>query len=215
MKKNLLNILLYSCLSLFILLLILVLTVDVKINPATDYGVGLYTINEMFLVNFDNLEVWDLVSDAFMYASLLVVLFFACIGAYQLFKNKSIKKVDSRILLLGCFMVLLAVVWILFDEIIVVNYRPIYIEGQLEGSFPSTHVLIVTFIYLVMGQFLNMENKSKLFKYVYYTLACFIIVFTSLARIMSLMHWFTDVLGGVLLGLTLYFSYLKILKKLN
>ena len=215
MKKNLLNILFYSCLGLFLLLLILILTVDVSINPITNYGVGLYSLNELFLVNIGDVKMWDMISDVFLVSSILSVFCIACLGLYQLIKYKSFKKVDSKILLLGGFIVIMIVIWLVFDNLLIINYRPIYIDGQLEGSFPSTHILVVTFVYLVSCQFFDMENKTKLFKIVLYGFSLVAILLTSVGRMFSLMHWFTDVLGGILLGLVLYFAYLKILQKLQ
>jgi len=220
MKKNFLNILLCSCLSLFILLVILILVVDVQIHPYTLESVGMYNLNKIFLFNNDMIKLWDMVCDLFMYNAIFLVLVIASVGAYQLFKNKSLKKVDNEILLLGGFIIILAVAWILFDKVLVINHRPIFVDGELEGSFPSTHVMLVTFVYLAIGQFIKFKNKPKMVKRVYYGVAIFLITLTSIGRILSLMHWFTDVLGGILLGLTFYFAYLKSIeivknKKLN
>ena len=93
----------------------------------------------------------------------------------------------------------------------VINHRPIIVDGEIEGSFPSTHVMLVTFVYLALGQFLKLDSKPNKVKYVYYVSASIVIIITSLGRILSSMHWFTDVLGGILLGLTLYFAYLKVI----
>ena len=211
MKKNLLNILLFSCLSLFVLLVILILVVDVQIHPYTLQNVGLYSLNELFIFNNNSQKMWDIMSDVFMYIAIAGVLVVACLGAYQLVKNKSFKKVDSEIILLGGFIIILAVAWILFDKFVVINHRPIIVDGEIEGSFPSTHVMLVTFVYLALGQFLKLDSKPNKVKYVYYVSASIVIVITSLGRILSSMHWFTDVLGGILLGLTLYFAYLKVI----
>ncbi len=216
MKKNLLNILLFTSLSLFVLLLILVLVVDVTTIPFNG-KIGLTSLNKIFyyVLDFDTRLMIDSISDIFMYASILGVVVIAGLGAYQLFKNKSIKKVDSKIILLGCFIVIAGIIWVLFDNIIVINYRPFNYEGKLEGSFPSTHVMLVTFVYLASLKFFNFDNKPKYFKYILYGSSIFVIIFTGACRILSLMHWFTDVLGGVLIGLTLYFGYLKSIEIVN
>lgn len=211
MKKNLLNILLFSCLSLFVLLVILILVVDVQVHPYTLKNVGLYSLNELFILNNSSQKMWDVLSDVFMYIAIVGVLVVAVFGAYQLIKNKSFKKVDSEIILLGGFIILLAIAWILFDKFVVINHRPIIVDGEIEGSFPSTHVMLVTFVYLALGQFLKLDSKPNKVKYVYYVIASIVIIITSLGRILSSMHWFTDVLGGILLGLTLYFAYLKVI----
>ena len=194
MKKNLLNILLFTSFSLFVLLLILILVVDVTTIPFNG-KIGLTSLNKIFyyVLDFDTRLMIDSISD-FLLDSL---------------------KGQGILLLLGCFIVIAGIIWVLFDNIIVINYRPFNYEGKLEGSFPSTHVMLVTFVYLASLKFFNFDNKPKSFKYILYGFSIFVIIFTGACRILSLMHWFTDVLGGVLIGLTLYFGYLKSIEIVN
>ena len=63
------------------------------------------------------------------------------------------------------------------------------------------NILVLTFVYLVSCQFFDMENKTKLFKIVLYGFSLVAILLTSVGRMFSLMQWFTDVLGGILLGI--------------
>ncbi len=191
----------------FVLLMVLVLTCDVQTVLTTGTELGLFEFNNLFTVQ-GNAE-YDAVSDFLLYTSFMLVVIFAINGLYQLIKFKSLKKVDGKIISFGIIMVLMVIVWILFDKLIIINYRPILIDGKLEGSFPSTHVMVVTFIYLATPAFLQIKNKTRLFKIVIYIVIAIAIILVSVTRILSSMHWFTDVIGGIIIGLFFYFCFLK------
>ena len=73
------------------------------------------------------------------WAGLVPVFFgfsFAVFGLVQWIKRRNILKVDSDILLLGCFYIVVLAVYLLFENL-AINYRPILINGYLEASYPS------------------------------------------------------------------------------
>ena len=94
-------------------------------------------------------EVWDKVTDLLLVGSILVLSLFVIMGAYQLFKRKSLKKVDREILGMVPSLVLMLAVYLIFGKLLVVNYRPIPVDGVMEVSFPSSHVMAVTTILLM------------------------------------------------------------------
>lgn len=61
---------------------------------------------------------------------------FALLGAAQLVRRKSLLKVDGSILALGVFYITVLAAYLIFEEV-VVNYRPVLIDGKLEASYPS------------------------------------------------------------------------------
>jgi hypothetical protein len=69
---------------------------------------------------------------------------FACLGLYQWITRKSLKKVDQELLWFPLPLAIMAVVFIIFDKIIVLATRP---NGSGEPSFPSTHVMVVATIF--------------------------------------------------------------------
>ena len=207
MKKNI-NYFIIGSFLLFVLLTVLVLTCDVQKYVVTDSNLGLYSFNQLFRV--DGNKNWDYISDYLLYTSLFLVAILAFNGLYQLIKFKKFSLIDTKIIAFGVIIVLMIIVWVLFDKIIIINHRPLKIDGELEGSYPSTHVMVVTFIYLGVISFLSMKNKNKAFKIAVYSSIILAILLVSVSRILSEMHWFTDVIGGIILGLFFYFVYLKI-----
>ena len=189
--------------------------VDKAVNIYTFEEIGLATINDaLFKLNNDP-KLWDALGDMYMVMSLFIVLIFAIKGLMQLIKEKSLKKVDKDILSFGILFGVLAVFWIIFDYLFIVNYRPIPVDGKLEGSYPSTHVLIVTYTLLSATTLIkpqpNVNKKAlKLFYITVYSCVLFLIIMTGLSRMLANMHWFTDVLAGALLGSALYFGSLKL-----
>ncbi len=73
---------------------------------------------------------------------IFICLCFGVLGLVQLIKRRSLLKVDSDILILGAYYVLVIACYLVF-EVIPINYRPVMIEGRLEASYPSSTTLLV------------------------------------------------------------------------
>lgn len=194
------------CWGVFLLLLILLSTVDEVENHVG--SIGLYSLNKSFLVSrYD--ENWDVLSDVVLYFSLAFAGGLMIYGLNQLITRKSFFKVDKDILFAGGGILLILVLWFLFDKAFVVNYRPILIDDFAYASFPSTHVMFSTFVLLVSCRIIIKRNPYTLvYSIAGYVGMSFLILISTLGRILSCMHWMTDVLGGVCIGLGLYFLVL-------
>ena len=136
-----------------------------------------------------------------------MALGYAIVGLIQLIKRKSIKKVDKSIILLGCFYVLMVIIYFGFEKLHL-NYRPILIDGKLDPSFPSTHVLLALFIG-VSGILINKELfKKPLIINIVITL---LVVSMIVIRTISGMHWLTDVVGALLIDSTLLYIFYSLI----
>ena len=131
---------------------------------------------------------------------------FAAWGCIQWIRRKSILKVDRSILALGVFYVAVAAAYLLFESV-VINYRPVLIEGRLEASYPSSTTLLVLCVMpTALMQLRSRIQNPMLCKIVRMAIAAFI-VFMVAGRLISGVHWLTDIIGGILLSGGLVMMY--------
>ena len=131
---------------------------------------------------------------------------FALTGLWQWIRRKNILKVDRSILLLGVFYAVVLAVY-LFFEIVVINYRPVLIEGFLEASYPSsTTVLVLCVMPTAVLQLRSHIKKRAIRKGTSMAVAVFT-AFMVIARLFSGVHWVTDIVGGILLSAGLVLLY--------
>lgn len=185
----------------FILWTALLFRVDVRPIGPNGSLVGLSTLNQFFHsatgVHMSLYAITD-------WLSLIPIIFaasFAILGLAQLIRRKSISKVDRNILILGGFYIIIMAFYILF-EIFPVNYRPILINGVLEASYPSSTTLLTLCIMPTTAIQLNKRIKKPLVSIIHLFTA-FIII----ARLVSGVHWLSDIIGGVLLSASLVNFY--------
>lgn len=211
MKKNLvISIALFTS---FIIFTILVMNVDLKPIGPNNSVVGFSTLNGWFnnLANA-NFVIYN-ITDWLSLIPIGIGIFYGIIGLIQLIKRRSLLKVDTNILALGIFYILTLAVY-LFFEFVVINRRPVLIDGYLESSYPSsTTILVLCF----MGT-LIIENNiylKKTPKIVLNTITTLFIVFMVIGRLISRVHWITDIMAGVIISFSLNYLYLFLYQFLN
>lgn len=144
---------------------------------------------------------WDLITNIILIAALAIFAVFALLGLFQWITRKSLKKVDRSLLMFPIPLVLMAIVYFVFDKLIVLSTRP---NGSGEPSFPSTHVMVVATIFLMAAIIIPRYIKSKTMVIILDILMLALIVLVSMGRILANMHWPTDVAGG--LGFAILFA---------
>ena len=192
----------------FVLWTLVIKFVDVKSIVPNGSVVGFATINRYFHnLTGVNLTLYN-ITDWLGLVPLIICFCFAILGLIEWLKRKSILKVDLNLLLLGGFYILVFSAYILF-EMFAINYRPILINGYLEASYPSsTTLLVMCVIPTAMMQF-NFRIKKPVFRKCIFALLTLFIVFMVVGRLISGVHWLSDIIGGALLScslVTLYYA---------
>ena len=196
----------FSLLLSFTLWTLLILIIDVRPVGVNDTSLGFATLN-IWLHKLLGVHMsLYMITDWLSLIPLSVCSLFAGIGLGQLIKRKSLKKVDMDIILLGVYYLLVIICFTGF-EFIPINYRPILIEGVMELSYPSSTTLLVlsvmpTMVFQAKRRLTNkyFRNITCIFTYLYST-------FMVIGRLFSGVHWFTDIIGGILLSAGLFLTY--------
>ena len=87
-------------------------------------------------------------------------------------------------------------------------------NGFLEASFPSSHTLMTI---CLCGSSIIINNRllKNTFTKVVNVISLFIIVITIIGRFISGVHWFSDIIGGILISsflLMLFYSIVNFIE---
>ena len=192
----------------FALWTLLVRFVDVRAIGPAGSSVGLAALNgfvhELTGVNW----ILYTVTDWLGLVPIAVALGFAILGLAQLIKRKSLRRVDHSILSLGVFYIVVMAAYVFF-EIVVINYRPTLIDGFLEASYPSSTTMLVMCVMPTAAMQLKVRIKNTALRR---CTVIAIVVFTAfmvIGRLLSGVHWLTDIIGGALFSTGLVMTYYK------
>ena len=146
------------------------------------------------------------------YFSILVLCVFALLGAAQLIRRRSLKKVDRQILAMGGLFVLTLILYVFFEKV-VVNFRPVILpdEAGPEASFPSSHTMLVMVILgsvcMVLKKYVRSPGLCTVLR-----LLCILLILAMICgRLLCGCHWFTDILGGVLVSAAMLFLFAAVI----
>lgn len=140
---------------------------------------------------------------------------FACLGLIQWIHRKEVLKVDDSLLVLGGFYLTVMAAYFLF-ETFPVNYRPVLVNGRLEASYPSSTTLLVLCIMPTAVRQLKERNIPG--KRIVLPLIRIFTVLMVVGRLLSGVHWLTDIIGSLLLSaglVKLYQSFIISFSKKN
>lgn len=144
---------------------------------------------------------------------LLIAFIYVIIGIKQLITRKSLLKVDKEIYLLGLFYILVLGVYIFFEKV-VINYRPVLIDNILEPSYPSSHTLMSICI-CISSIMINKKLFRNNLADIENIISIIVMVLIIVGRIISGVHWFTDILGGIIISSTLVVLFYTILSSIK
>ena len=195
-----------TLLAAFALWTVLVSVVDVRPIGPDGSSVGFATLNR-FIYGLTGVN-WFLysITDWMGLVPIAMALGFAILGLVQLMTRKSLWRVDRSILALGLLYIVVMTAYVFF-ETVVINYRPVLINGYLEASYPSSTTLLVLCVMPTAAmQFKARIQNTMLRRCVVITMVAFI-AFMVIGRLLSGVHWITDIIGGALLSAGLVTVY--------
>lgn len=216
-KKNLL-IVSIALFALFFVFTLLVATVDKAAGNAPGTEIGFSHLNlAFFKATHKNGEIsngWYKLTEFLGYLALAEATGFAVYGVAQLIVRKSLKKIDKDLFVLAAAYVLLGIFYVAFEKI-VVNYRPVLENGEIAASYPSSHTML-TITIASTGIFMlrrRMTCRPALISAE--TLSGAVMLVMTVGRLLSGVHYFTDILGGVLLAAAIVMLFAAFLPAQN
>ena len=180
---------------------ILVKVVDVKQVGVNETSIGFVTLNQFVFKTTGVNMIWYHITDWLGLMPIFMAMVYSLLGLVQLIKRKSLFKVDKEIIILGLFYVVVISIYIFFEKVIV-NYRPILMNGFLEASYPSSHTLMTICLCgssIIVNKKMFNNKITKLMN----KLSLIIIFITVIGRLISGVHWFTDIVGGIFISIAL------------
>lgn len=207
MKKNQRNLIIALTFGvLFVLWTLAVSYIDVMAIGPEGSEVGFATLNGfvheltgVHMMLYTMTDWLGLVPFAFVFG-------FAILGLVQLIRRRSFLKVDRSILVLGGFYVLVMAAYLLFENV-VINYRPVLIEGILEVSYPSSTTMLTLCVIPTAMMQIGERIKGRVLRRVVLGVMAVFGAFMVVGRLISGVHWFTDIIGGTLLSVALVMLY--------
>jgi len=199
-------------LTAFVVWTLMVLFVDVAAIGPQKSRVGFSHFNELVHTLTGVNRMLYTITDWLGLIPIAVASGFAGLGLAQWIKRKSIFKVDRDILTLGGIYLIVMGVYLLF-EMVVINYRPVLIEGILEASYPSSTTMLAACVIPTAMIQLKKRIKSNTLRCMAYIAMTAFTAFMVVGRLFSGVHWITDIIGGALFSIGMVILYHAVLTK--
>ena len=184
----------------------LIQIVDVQYVGQNGTAVGFAALNCWFHELTDVHMAMYTITDWLGLIPLFVCMIFGGLGFVQLVKRRSLWKVDVDVLFLGIYYVIVIFGYLIF-EMIPINYRPILIEGFMEASYPSSTTLLVLSVMPTLGFQVNRRFGNVKVKKIVCAFVWIFSAFMVIGRLISGVHWLTDIVGSVMLSTGLFCIY--------
>ena len=192
--------------AVFCLWTLLIQTVDVQSAGVNGTDIGLATVNVKFhSLTGVSMTLYN-ITDWLGLVPLFVCMGFAFVGLVQLIKRKSLIKVDADIIFLGIYYVIVIAGYLVF-EMIPINYRPILINSFMEASYPSSTTLLVLSVMPTLVFQVERRAGNNIVRKLVFVLTAVFSAFMVIGRLVSGVHWITDIIGSVLLSAGLFCVY--------
>ena len=193
-------------LVMFVIWTWLIQCVDVKPSGQNGTQIGFATFNCWFhSITGVHMAIYT-ITDWLGLVPVFICMVFGGVGFVQLIKRKSLFKVDRDLIFLGIYYVVVIFGYLIF-EMIPINYRPILIEGMLEASYPSSTTLLVLSVMPTLIFQVKRRSTNPFLRETVCVLTVIFSAFMVIGRLVAGVHWFTDILGAIVLSAGLYCMY--------
>ena len=195
----------------FVIYTVCIKVVDVLPTGLLDSSIGFSSINIPVRDALHFNKFFYLVSKLIGVVAILICVFFGFLGLMQIVKRKGLIKADADIYVLGVFYIAVILFYALF-EVLIVNYRPVDLGEGLEASYPSSHTMLALCVFITAAFQFNKRIKEEKIKKIVVWSCIGLSVLMVVTRILSGVHWITDIVGALLLSAFLISGYLAGIK---
>ena len=185
---------------------LLIQAVDVQPLGVNGTNIGFATINCWFHRLIGVHMMLYTITDWLGLIPIFICMIFGVMGLVQLIQRRSLLKVDYDIIFLGIYYMIVILGYLIF-EMIPINYRPILIEGFMEASYPSSTTLLVLCVMPTLSEQVNRRSQNEIVKKVIKDLVICFSAFMVFGRLISGVHWLTDIVGSIMLSVGLFCIY--------
>ena len=191
----------------------LVMTYDVANVGFEGTPIGFSTVNTRFHRDFSYNEKCFVVTEYLGYICLAMAFANAVIAFLDFVKVKGrIGKMQRRYVITMFFYAVVVALYVLF-MFVTINYRP----NEAESSYPSSHTMLALCVMSSEIAMLHYSAKRLRFWAIIFQILCFVcMVAMVVLRLLSGVHWLTDIVGSGLLSLglvSLYFGLLALRRR--
>lgn len=176
--------------------------IDVQ-GTSVGKDVGLGTLNNVIFAFFGENAIWNEITNILLWVIITIAaitIFWA--AARWAKEGKDSKKMGKSLACFGVAGGVAAAVYLVFEKFLIINYRPTLEAGKVAVSFPSTHVLVAVVLCMISAIILTSLLKKRVLRITVNTLLPTMMVWMMVGVVLAGTGWFTDVIGGLLYGMT-------------
>lgn len=198
----------YTVLGVAFFVVFLIFTYMVRTFDTAPVGfegavIGFSKINTGFHEAFPGDDGCFKASETLGYICLLVAAANAVIAVADFIRHRGIADMHRRNIITMCYYAVVVAFYVLF-EFVVINLRPV----EAEASYPSSHTVLALCVLYSEFVLLGFAAERNRFWASLFRILCFVAMLSMIAfRLLSGVHWLTDICGGILLSLSLMSLY--------